>query len=123
MSSPGRRVPRPVSPELSESGKHVSTPGFAGMFPTVWNFLSKQRDLGEIHQTGSITIFVDGGKIKLCVNDRPARQSCFVSGDTLMRALEVVEQGLTADSLKWSSAGYRRRSKAQVYKRTSLLDA
>ncbi len=67
-------------------------------------------------------MFVDGDKIKLCVNDRPARQSCFVSGDTLLEALSRVERGLVEGSLGWSSVGYKRRTAKQVYKTTPLLE-
>lgn len=118
----GRPVARPAtSPE--PSGGFVSSPGFKGNFPVLWEFLAIQRDLGESHKTGCVTLFVDGDKIKLCVNDRPSRQSCFVSGDTLMEALARVERGLKEGSLKWSRSGYRRRSNPKVSKRTPLLDA
>jgi hypothetical protein len=118
----GRPVTRPATTPEPAAGS-VSTPGFEGHFPITWKFLAIQRDLGEFHKTGSITIFVDGDKIKLCVNDRPTRQSCFVSGDTLMEALQRIERGLLEGSLSWSSVGYKRRSAKKVYKRTPLLDA
>lgn len=118
----GRRVLRPEV-EHEAVGPPVSSPGFQQNFPTLWKFLANRRDLGETHQTGSITMFVDGERIKLCVNDRPTRQSCFVSGETLMEALLRVERGLVEGTLNWSSAGYKRRSAKKVYKRTPLLDA
>jgi hypothetical protein len=121
-SNLGRPVARPVT-ETESTGETVSTPGFRGHFPILWKFLADRRDLGEIHQTGCVTLFVDGSKIKLCVNDRPSRQSCFVSGDTLMEALARVDRGLAEGSLKWSRQGYKRRSGKKVYKRTPLLDA
>lgn len=123
MSSPGRSVPRPVSPKIEDSQNGVSTPGFQGHFPKIWEFLSKCRDFGEFHQTGSITIFVDGSKIKLCVNDRPTRHSCFMSGSTLMEALSSVESGMSEGSLKWSRVGYKRTKTPKLHKRTPLLDA
>jgi len=118
----GRPVARPATPPEPSNGSK-SSPGFKGNFPQIWEFLANPRDLGEYHKTGSITLFVDGEKIKLCVNDRPARQSCFVSGDTLMEALSTVERGFVEGSLRWSAAGYRRRSAPKVYKKTPLLDA
>ena len=118
----GRPVARPAT--TSEPNQNVvSSPLFQDRFPELWQFLAKQRDLGEIHQTGSITMFVDGIKIKLCLNDRPTRQSCFVSGDTLGEALQRANRGIIEGSLKWSSVGYNRRSAKKVYKRTPLLDA
>ena len=116
MSEIGRSVTRPKTSELSNCQKPVSSPVFADNFPTLWDFLQKQRDYGEIHKTGCVTIFVDGDKIKLCANDRPARQSCFVSGDGLLEALARLDRGLLEGSLRWSKQGYRRRSAKVVNK-------
>lgn len=114
MSTIGRKVDKPQLSELSIPQKPVSSPVFADNFPTLWDFLKKQRDYGEFHKTGCVTIFVDGEKIKLCVNDRPARQSCFVSGNGLLEALARVDRGLLEGSLRWSKQGYKRRSVAKV---------
>lgn len=116
MSTIGRKVERPATRELSNGQKPVSSPVFSDNFPTLWDFLQKQRDFGEIHKTGCVTIFVDGDKIKLCANDRPARQSCFVSGDGLLKALATLDRGLLEGSLNWSKSGYRRRSAKVVDK-------
>ncbi len=114
MSTIGRKVDKPAPSELSNSQKPVSSPVFADNFPALWDFLQKQRDYGEIHKTGCVTIFVDGERIKLCVNDRPSRQTAFVSGHGLMEALARVDRGLLEGSLRWSKAGYKRRSTAKV---------
>lgn len=114
MSKPGRSISPPRSPKIEESANPPSSPVFADNFPTLWDFLQKQRDYGEIHKTGCVTIFVDGEKIKLCANDRPARQSCFVSGDGLLEALARLDRGLLEGSLRWSKQGYKRRSAAKV---------
>lgn len=114
MSSIGRKIDKPAPGKSSETGKPVSSPIFEENFPTLWKFLKFRRDLGERHQTGCITIFVDGSKIKLCANDRPARQSCFVSGDTLGEALARLDRGISEGSLNWSSQGYKRRSATKV---------
>ena len=114
MSKPGRSIAPPTSRKIEVSPEPASTPVFADNFPTLWEFLQKQRDLGEIHKTGCVTMFVDGDKIKLCANDRPARQSCFVSGDGLLQALARLDRGLLEGSLRWSKQGYRRRSVAKV---------
>ncbi len=116
MPNIGRKVDKPAPSELSNGQKPVSSPVFADNFPTLWDFLQKQRDYGEIHKTGCVTIFVDGEKIKLCANDRPARQSCFVSGDGLLEALARLDRGLLEGSLRWSKQGYRRRSGKVVNK-------
>lgn len=122
MSEIGRKIDRPELSKSSDTGKPVSTPSFQANFPTLWDFLSKQRDYGEIHKTGCVTLFVDGEKIKLCANDRPSRQSCFISADGLLQALARLDRGLLEGSLQWSSANYRRRSRAKVYRQTPCVD-
>ena len=114
MCKIGRKLTRPKQRELSIQEKPVSSPVFADNFPTLWEFLEKRRDFGEYHQTGCVTIFVDGDKIKLCANDRPNRQSSFVSGDNLLQALARLDRGLLEGSLRWSKQGYKRRSAAKV---------
>jgi len=112
MSAPGRKVERPEPTKSAENGKHVSSPVFRESFPALWEFLAVDRDFGENHKTGCVTLFIDGDKLKLCANDRPARQSCFLSGDGLLEVLCRLDRGLMEGSLRWSKQTYRRRSRA-----------
>lgn len=111
----GRRVERPET-ESSEKQKRLSSPNLEEIFPQLSSFLSNRRDLGEIHQTGCITLFRDGSALKICLNDRPTRQSCFVSARTLWEALCRADRGLVEGSLTWSSAHYSRRPRKAVDK-------
>ncbi len=115
MSNAGRPVDRPVPPETLTSAKHVSRAIMADSHPSLWEFLHKQRDFGEIHKTGSLTLFVDGEKIKCVLNDRPCRTSCFLAADTLGELFARVDLGLMNGTLNWSGKGYRKRSRAKVY--------
>ena len=105
----GRKVSRPDKSKLSVSENCVSSPVFADNFPTLWDFLSRPRDLGEIHKTGCITIFADGVKLNCVVTDRPARQSAFVSADGLLALMARVDRGLIEGSLDFTASGYQRR--------------
>ncbi len=109
MSDIGRKVDKPDLGKSCDSDKGVSTPKFADNFPTLWEFLTVQRDLGEMHKTGCMTLFADGVKLKLCLNDRPTRSSCFISGDGLLQVLARADRGLLDGSLTWSKKGYQRR--------------
>lgn len=111
MSTIGRRLTKPELGKLSGCQNGVSSPVFADNFPTLWDFLSRPRDLGEKHQTGCITLFADGVKLKCVVNDRPARQSAFVSADGLLALMARVDRGLIEGSLTFTSSGYQRRSR------------
>ncbi len=112
MSDIGRPVDRPQFPKSSTSDKCVSTPSFEANFPTLWEFLAKQRDYGEFHKTGCLTLFVEGQTLKVVLNDRPTRQSCFQSGSSLLEVLGRCDRGLLEGSLQWTKKGYQRRRRA-----------
>lgn len=116
-SKPGRSVSRPMS-KSSETTKPLSTPDLAEIFPSLHQFLQNERDFGEIHKTGCVTLFSDGASFKVCLNDRPARQSAFTAHQTLWGALCRADRGLEEGSLQWSAAHYRRRAKRVVNKTT-----
>ena len=111
MSEIGRKVDKPAPGKLSIPRNGVSSPVFADNFPTLWDFLSRPRDLGEKHKTGCITLFAEGLKLKCVVNDRPARQSAFVSADSLLALMARVDRGLIEGTLTFTGSGYQRRSR------------
>jgi len=112
MSNAGRPVDRPQTGKSGQNGKPVSSPIFADNFPTLWDFLTIQRDFGELHKTGCMTIFADGDRLKMVLNDRPARSSCFMAAGSLLELMAVADRGLFEGSHKWSKKGYQRRSRA-----------
>lgn len=109
MSTIGRKVNRPAQSELSIPEKPLSRSKFEDNFPHLFCFLSKRRDFGEFHQTGCLTLFIEGETLKVCLNDRPCRQSCFVSGAGLLEVLASADRGLLEGSHKWSKKGYQKR--------------
>lgn len=111
MSEIGRKVDRPAPSKSSGSQNPMSTPSFEANFPSLWLFLNKERDFGEKHKTGCFTVFVEGERLKLCLNDRPCRQSAFLAGHGLLEVLARADRGLLEGSLNWTKASYRRRSR------------
>lgn len=59
----------------------------------------------------SLTIFVEDGQTKICLNDKAVGRVSFVSGPSLVEALSRVEEGLVAEDLDW------RKSKAPTGRR------
>jgi len=112
MSNIGRPVARPIQKQAEGQRPGVSSPSFEANFPTLWEFLAKQRDFGEIHKTGCLTLFIEGETLKVCLNDRPTRRSCFMSGKGLLEVLARCDRGLLEGSLTWTQKGYKRRRKA-----------
>ena len=111
MNRIGRPVQPPAMSKLSGSQKPVSSPSFEANFPSLWLFLAKQRDFGEIHKTGCLTLFVEGETMKVCLNDRPCRQSCFVSGHNLLEVLARADRGRLEGSHAWTKKGYQKRGR------------
>lgn len=71
-------------------------------YPVLWEFLTcgKFED-GSDRQTPSFTMFLDGGMLKACLNDKAEGVVAFASGSTYTAILEAFNEGLDAGSLDW----------------------
>ena len=91
-----------------DGGKSVSsnetlTPSklFASM-PALWEFLTVERWEDEATRTtGTLLMFCEDGKVKLCLNDRDQDLVGFVTGSTLEEVLKVAEKSLVDDTVDW----------------------
>ncbi len=101
----GRPVQRPSNDD-GQLGPVVSTPGFVDLFPHLAEFLVKSRGGGQKPTTGTITMFLEQGRFKFCLNDRPNSRSTFVSGSTLQETLANAEAMLCSHRAKWRTRGY-----------------
>jgi hypothetical protein len=101
----GRSIPAPVCSDWT--GKPaVSSPGFVDLYPHLTEFLAKSRGSVQTATTGTLTLFLEAGIFKLCLNDRPLARSTFVSGSTLHLALFNAEGVLASGRAKWRTRGY-----------------
>lgn len=101
----GRSVRRP-SDNDGTLPEPVSSPGFVDLYPHLAEFLVKSRGSGQTPSTGTVTLFLEQGRFKLCLNDRPRSRSTFVSGRTLYEALGAADAGIGSNRLKWRTRGY-----------------
>ena len=70
--------------------------------PALWEFVTASAwDDGQERVTGTILIFVEDGRVKLCLNDRDGDCVAFVSGLTFEEALSSANEGLEGDTLDW----------------------
>lgn len=83
--------------------------------PGLWAHISESRyPDGSPRQTSTVTVFVDAGVLKVCLNDRDNGLTAWGAGATLCDALHALEVGLQGDSLSWrSSAGQRGRKRGK----------
>lgn len=87
---------------LATADLSESWPEGAKKWPRIWEHLSTCRwEDGTVRQTSTLTICLEGGKLKACVNDRSMRASLWRSGDTLTGALETLEKALGQEGADW----------------------
>lgn len=113
-SSIGRQVERP---QTSAPNVQMSTSKrlFASQYPLLQRFLDEPRKSPNHHQTGSLTLFCEDERYKLCLNDRPNQRSTFVSGGTLGEAFRIADNGLRSDTLRWRSRGWADPSQKKLF--------
>lgn len=102
----GRPVQRP-SKDDGQVPPPMSSPNFRERWPELFKFLAMHRGSGQNASTGCLTLFLEQGCFKLCMNDRPNSRSAFVSGKTLTLALDAAEVGMSAKTIRWRQKGYK----------------
>lgn len=56
---------------------------------------------GKPRQRSTLTMFIEDGHVKLCLNDRDQARTGWASGATLEAALEALEADLAAGLTEW----------------------
>ncbi|GAH66996.1 unnamed protein product [marine sediment metagenome] len=85
----------------------TSSATFAEKYPSLQKFLAEKRKSPNQHKTGSVTLFVESGGYKLCLNDRPRARSTFVAAPSLGIAFAIADTGLERNTLDWRTKGYK----------------
>jgi hypothetical protein len=113
----GRSIARPAnSAEQVEASR--STPVFAENYPHLYRWLSESRKTENFVKTGAMTVFWEDGVFKVCLNDRPNYQSCFVSHQELSGALRIADRGIGSRGLKWRRKGYKGSDQPELFNRS-----
>jgi hypothetical protein len=77
-------------------------PEDAQHFPALVEFLTRDRyEDKAIRERGTLLIFVEGGRLKACFNDKDAGLVGFMSFEGLDTMLDALEQGLQKDKVDW----------------------
>jgi hypothetical protein len=82
-------------PDLSKDEWAIDTPGL-WEYLTAWTYAD-----GSQRVTSTLTVFLEEGMVKVCLNDRDKGRVAFVSGRTVTKTLEALEEGLQEGSLDW----------------------
>lgn len=71
-------------------------------YPCLWEHMAVQRyPDGSPRVLSTVTLFVDGGLVKACLNDRDQGLTAWASGNGLRAVLRALEAGLANDNLDW----------------------
>lgn len=72
------------------------------MIPTVWEWLTTTAfEDGDSRIPSTLLILSEGGRVKVCLNDRASSRSTWKSGQTLDAALLSLDEALAADNCEW----------------------
>jgi hypothetical protein len=111
MNGTAARPKRPPgSPVVAPEGK-----GFEMMYPTLFRFLEDKRPSQNRHKTGTISMFYEDSRWKLCLNDRPNARSCFVSSERLGDAFRIADNGIQSNTLLWRTKGYKTAGERKLF--------
>jgi hypothetical protein len=72
------------------------------MFPRLWSLLTQGRDDEGRHvQTGTLLVFLEEGRIKLCLHDRERCRVAFLTVSGLPQGFAELEDALLRGTLDW----------------------
>jgi len=80
----------------------LAVTAFGKKHPQLLEYLSLTvYEGGEKRQTSTLTIFVEDGFVKLCLNDRDAARTGWVAETTLEEAMKTLEGKLVSGQVEW----------------------
>lgn len=100
LSRPAAQMPEPSLNEF------VTVGDWGTLFPALVEFLTLSVwEDGTPRALGTLTLFVQDGLWKVCLNDKDASRIAFVSGKTPDDALGSAEANLASAALDWRAVG------------------
>jgi hypothetical protein len=74
----------------------------AGSYPALVEFLTRDRyQDNSIRERGTVLLFVEGGRLKACLNDKDAALVGFTTIDTLDDVSMALDKALREDKVDW----------------------
>jgi hypothetical protein len=84
-------------------------------YPHLFEFLTERAyDDGSEREPGTMTVFLERGWLKACLNDKDGGMVAFVASESLAGLLGACDEGLAYDNLDWrqQKAGPRKPNKS-----------
>lgn len=103
-------VRRNQAAAAAQSAGGVNGSGLAERYPAVWEYLSvSQYEDGTARRTSTLMLFVDASGVKVCLNDRDADLTCWITASSPGEALEALETALQAGRAEWQKPVKKKR--------------
>jgi len=94
------KKPDQVAEQLRSS--HAERSLCKELFPALFEHLTETRwDDGSRRETSSISVFVQDGTWKACLNDKDSGRTAFVSARSPDELLDVLEKAVATGSVEW----------------------
>lgn len=112
----GKYLNKPTGPLAGSVSAPLSPSGeFPILYPALYEFLTLTAwEDGTTRQSGSLTLFVDLGAWKACLNDKDASRVAFISGSSLDGVMQAAEAALVLSTLDWRPTRYNGRRRPQT---------
>lgn len=96
--------PKAYLPQINLSGSsewHWIDAGFQACWPATFELMSSTRDTeGKWRPGTTIMFFAEGGRLKVCLNDKATAASCFLTIDPHLGPWDQIEEAIVA-GLDW----------------------
>ncbi len=90
------------APANGGGGGALSGGDAATLCPVLWEYLSSEQwEDGSARLTSTLLVFVEEGRVKVCLNDRAAQRKGWVTGVTPEAAFTALEASLAAGNIEW----------------------
>lgn len=87
---------------------------WGALYPSVWEMLvTGEWPDGTPRTLSTLTLFIDEGSVKLCLNDRAQGLTGWASGSSVEEALKALESGLREDTIEWRRSGGQKGQKSR----------
>lgn len=104
---------RPENVAKASKGKGVASCPDADLvkrYPNLIEYLTvTEFEDGSSRERSVLSVFVEDGRVKVCLNDKELERSGYVSGDTLTGVLVALEKALATEGLEWRPWGGKKR--------------
>ena len=90
------------SSQAPVSGSFAGTADELVRWPAILEFVSAERwPDGAMRTPGSLVVFVEQGRLKVCVNDKSQGLVAFVTAESLVGLLDAAEAILVSETGDW----------------------